>query len=247
MHTSFKKNLLTLGTGCLFGLLFLTLTNPAQAVVQRNNVVASADSNAFAKSKPAGTTGVSVRNKVNQIGEKRQSGQPQPWIENIQTTTTVQTTQKVVNSDGTSTQTAVETEQTTLETEQQAALNALKEKVDADKTGNTTDTTTESSETTSELVQKLTYGEQIQDWTVKQGDTLQSLLMQWSEESGWTLVWKLDRDYVLEAGVVFRGTYMDVSMALLRSFARANPAPIGTFYKGNRVLVVSTREDENEG
>jgi len=58
-------------------------------------------------------------------------------------------------------------------------------------------------------------------------------------------VWKLDKDYKLEAGVVFRGTFTEVASAIIRTFARAVPAPIGTFYKGNRVLVVSIQEDEN--
>ena len=44
---------------------------------------------------------------------------------------------------------------------------------------------------------------------------------------------------------MFRGRFMDVASALIRSFARARPAPWGTFYKGNRVLVVTTQEDEN--
>lgn len=95
------------------------------------------------------------------------------------------------------------------------------------------------------LSAKASYGEKCHDWEAKAGDTLRALLMQWGEKSGWTVIWKLDRDYHLEAGVIFRGTFTEVSGALIRSFARATPAPIGTFYKGNRVLVISTQEDEN--
>lgn len=95
------------------------------------------------------------------------------------------------------------------------------------------------------LLSRTAYGEKCHDWTAKAGDTLRGLLMQWAEKSGWTVIWKLDRDYHLEAGVIFRGTFTEVSGALIRSFARATPAPIGTFYKGNRVLVISTQEDEN--
>ena len=96
------------------------------------------------------------------------------------------------------------------------------------------------------LAQKVTYGENTHDWEAPAGETLRSLLMKWGDTSGWTVVWKLDRDYHLEAGVVFRGNFVDASGAIIRSFARATPAPIGTFYKGNRVLVISTQEDENE-
>ena len=95
------------------------------------------------------------------------------------------------------------------------------------------------------LTDKINFGDGVHDWEAARGETLRSLLMQWGEVSGWTVVWKLDKDYKLEAGVVFRGTFTEVASAIIRTFARAVPAPIGTFYKGNRVLVVSIQEDEN--
>lgn len=95
------------------------------------------------------------------------------------------------------------------------------------------------------LNDKIAYGEANHDWEAKAGDTMRSLLRQWGESSGWTVVWKIDRDYQLEAGVVFRGNFTEVAAAFVRSFARATPAPIGTFYKGNRVLVISAQENEN--
>ncbi len=103
----------------------------------------------------------------------------------------------------------------------------------------------QSDESATTLSDRVLYGEEVNDWDAAMGESLRSLLMTWGERAGWTIVWKMDRDYVLEAGVVFRGTFMDVTGALVRSFARATPAPIGTFYKGNRVLVVSIVEDEN--
>ena len=96
------------------------------------------------------------------------------------------------------------------------------------------------------LDDRIAYGESVQEWEALTGKTLRGLLQDWGTKSGWTVVWKLDRDYHLEAGVVFKGTFVDVSGALIRSFARATPAPIGTFHQGNRVLVISTQEDENE-
>ncbi len=95
------------------------------------------------------------------------------------------------------------------------------------------------------LKERVAYGEEVHDWEAPAGETLRNLLMQWGEQSGWTVVWKMDRDYNLEAGVVFRGTFTEVAAAFIRSFARATPAPIGTFYKGNRVLVINTQENDN--
>ena len=96
------------------------------------------------------------------------------------------------------------------------------------------------------LEEKVAYGLEVHDWVADSGNTLRKLLMAWGSKSGWTVIWKLDRDYRLEAGVIFRGTFTEVSAALIRSFARATPPPIGTFYQGNRVLVISTQEDDNE-
>lgn len=83
------------------------------------------------------------------------------------------------------------------------------------------------------------------DWLAEEGQSLKELLLAWSEESGWRLIWKTNRNYILNAGAMFRGNFADVSSALVRAFARARPAPIATFYKGNRVLVIETMEDEN--
>lgn len=85
----------------------------------------------------------------------------------------------------------------------------------------------------------------VEDWLAEEGKTLKTLLTEWSDRAGWRLIWNSNRNYTLTAGAMFRGRFADVSSALIRAFARAKPAPIATFYKGNRVLVVETMEDEN--
>ena len=85
----------------------------------------------------------------------------------------------------------------------------------------------------------------VEDWIADEGQNLKALLLEWSDRAGWRLVWDTNRNYTLTAGAMFRGTFADVSSALIRAFARAKPAPVATFYKGNRVLVVETLEDEN--
>ena len=85
----------------------------------------------------------------------------------------------------------------------------------------------------------------VEDWLAEEGNTLKGLLTEWCERAGWRLVWNSNRNYTLGAGAMFRGRFADVASALIRNFARATPAPLATFYKGNRVLVVETREDEN--
>ena len=85
----------------------------------------------------------------------------------------------------------------------------------------------------------------VEDWLATEGSSVRSLLTEWGDKAGWRVIWSTDREYILEAGAMFRGRFMDVASALIRSFARARPAPWGTFYKGNRVLLVTTQEDEN--
>ena len=85
----------------------------------------------------------------------------------------------------------------------------------------------------------------VEDWLAPEGSSLRELLTEWGDKAGWRVIWQTDRGYVLQAGAMFRGRFMDVASAIIRSFARAAPAPWGTFYKGNRVLVVTTQEDEN--
>jgi len=91
----------------------------------------------------------------------------------------------------------------------------------------------------------LTGEDMVEDWLAEEGSTLKGLLTDWSERAGWRLIWNSNRNYTLSAGAMFRGRFADVSSALIRTFARARPAPTATFYKGNRVLVVETMEDEN--
>ena len=87
--------------------------------------------------------------------------------------------------------------------------------------------------------------ETILTWEAEEGNTLRELLTKWSAMAGWKLLWNTNRNYTLSAGVMFKGNFADVSSALIRAFARARPAPIATYYKGNRVIVVETMENEN--
>lgn len=85
--------------------------------------------------------------------------------------------------------------------------------------------------------------DQVRSWVVASGQTLRSVLQDWCDKEGWDLVWATPREYPIEASAVFKGRFVDVSSALVRNFGRATPVPYAKFYKGNRVLVVSTTEE----
>lgn len=82
--------------------------------------------------------------------------------------------------------------------------------------------------------------DQVRSWVVASGQTLREVLQAWSDREGWDLIWNTPREYPIVASAVFKGRYVDVSSALVRNFSRANPVPHARFYKGNRVLVIST-------
>ena len=86
----------------------------------------------------------------------------------------------------------------------------------------------------------ITMTDQVRSWVVANGQTLRGVLQNWCDKEGWDLVWTTSREYPIEASAVFKGRFVDVASALVRNFSRATPAPYAKFYKGNRVLVVST-------
>ncbi len=85
--------------------------------------------------------------------------------------------------------------------------------------------------------------DQVRSWVVANGQTLREVLQNWCNKEGWDLVWATSREYPIEASAVFKGRFVDVASALVRNFGRATPVPYAKFYKGNRVLVVSTNEE----
>lgn len=82
--------------------------------------------------------------------------------------------------------------------------------------------------------------DQVRSWVVVSNQTLREVLKSWCEKEGWDFVWATNREYPIEASAVFKGRFVDVASALVRNFSRATPTPYAKFYKGNRVLVVST-------
>ena len=85
--------------------------------------------------------------------------------------------------------------------------------------------------------------DQVRSWVVANGQTLREVLQSWCDKEGLDLVWATSREYPIEASAVFKGRFVDVASALVRNFGRATPIPYAKFYKGNRVLVISTNEE----
>ncbi len=80
-------------------------------------------------------------------------------------------------------------------------------------------------------------------WSAKEGSDLQDTLYEWAKNGGWTLVWKSDYQYPIEAPASFEGDFLTASTALFKSI-RATPPLYPTFFNGNHVLVVSNAKDD---
>lgn len=81
-------------------------------------------------------------------------------------------------------------------------------------------------------------------WRARQGQTLDQVLSDWAEKAGWTLVFSSKMIYELQASADFQGDFLSVASTLVRSI-QANPRPIATFYRGNKVVVVGNTAETN--
>jgi hypothetical protein len=80
-------------------------------------------------------------------------------------------------------------------------------------------------------------------WAAGRGHSLQSILEDWAEEAGWSVVWQSDRSYILQASAQFTGEFVDAATAILEPFGKATPPVFGQFYAGNKVLLITTAND----
>ena len=96
--------------------------------------------------------------------------------------------------------------------------------------------------TPSRIVPKVTRG----TWSANRGDSLRSVLQEWSGQAGAELFWSSDFDYPLAGAVNISGTFEEATENLLKGFEQARPKPIARLHPnlphGPAVLVVETRQ-----
>lgn len=79
-------------------------------------------------------------------------------------------------------------------------------------------------------------------WEAPVGQTLQQILDGWSARAAWSVVYRSNRSYPVEAPATFHGDFVTAASRLIEAFGGAAPAPLGQFYTGNKVLVVTSGE-----
>jgi hypothetical protein len=82
-------------------------------------------------------------------------------------------------------------------------------------------------------------------WLVYENSTLENTLMDWADRADWTVIWESSYSYPIEASAEFRGDFVSAASHLIKTMGRAQPPVSGEFFKGNKVLVLSTRADGN--
>ena len=71
-----------------------------------------------------------------------------------------------------------------------------------------------------------------------QGDTLDQVLADWADRAGWTIVFQSRMRYEMQASAEFQGDFVEAASTLVGSVV-ARPAPVATFYRGNKVLLIT--------
>ena len=74
-----------------------------------------------------------------------------------------------------------------------------------------------------------------QEWIARNGDTLRTVLQNWSQQANVSLVWASDFDYPLQTDIRIQGTYPEAVRTVLAGFSKANPKPVGRLHKNSGV------------
>ena len=78
-----------------------------------------------------------------------------------------------------------------------------------------------------------------QYWQLKKGETIRSELSKWAKDSGWSLVWQFDKDWVIPSDSEFSGSF-DIAAAKVVETLSSNGVLIhANFYSSNKTLVIT--------
>lgn len=71
------------------------------------------------------------------------------------------------------------------------------------------------------------------------GYDLRATLESWAAATGWTVNWKSEFKYQIEADATFQGNFVEATSALIKAMSDARPTITVDFYAANNVVVIS--------
>jgi len=78
-----------------------------------------------------------------------------------------------------------------------------------------------------------------QIWQLKKGETIRSELTKWAKDSGWSLVWQLDKDWMIPANSEFIGSFDVAAAKVIETLASNGVLIHASFYTANKTLVIT--------
>lgn len=81
--------------------------------------------------------------------------------------------------------------------------------------------------------------ETVSEWDMQPGETLRSALTRWCEASGWSLAWRVDRDFPIDAPLRFKpGTsFSEAVRQTMRAVWQTHPGLKARMYQNNVIVV----------
>lgn len=76
-------------------------------------------------------------------------------------------------------------------------------------------------------------------WQLKQGETIRAELTKWAKDSGWSLVWQFDKDWVIPSNSEFTGSFDIAAAKVIETLASNGVLIHASFYTANKTLVIT--------
>lgn len=76
-------------------------------------------------------------------------------------------------------------------------------------------------------------------WDLAQGESLREQLTAWTDDAGWTLVWRSPWDYPVAAPAHFEGSFVEAVTELMVQMNASGSTLGAKLMRGNRVLLIT--------
>ena len=95
--------------------------------------------------------------------------------------------------------------------------------------------------TASDILPKKLEGSVVQSaWDMTAGHTINQDLQSWARQSGnWSVIWQLDRDWVIPASTRFNGEFQDAVSDAIKTLASNGAMVRAHIYEGNHTIVIT--------